>query len=460
MVSFVYIYLHSQSQGDELRWSIRSIEKYCRDEFEVVIAGDRPPWFKGVCLDIEKQGGWFHDTHRKLLIATQDKRVSDRFVWMMDDIYFMRPFTLDELAIPRARRTFTREDVENYIPEEGNKWQIARRKSFDEILKTFDVVHDYATHLPHVVEKSKLELMFSKWDMLNSGFLFELMYGALWWPNPMSSKTLRYIDQPTEVSDLQVYCQSCMVLNNGNGAWNSTLRNFLKARFPKISRNELYYNEVTDTREAMKQAMAEGRDIREFLHPEKNLVICASRSAGFRYSIRSMVENYSKPFEVVFYKKRPDWFIGDVVDTVTGISPILPHPVIFCRTSGELEPVEIDSSKIRQVEDVDVLRAGRPVVSFSVWTGIVERWAKSRFPVESQYEYSSEILEKAPWNGHCRYRGTGIRDEAGKYCPYRSKPQRVYECEKHGECCRVDLGIPGIKACNRCSVALEMAGMT
>src|SRR5690606_5236989 len=91
--SFVWILGTGSSWEDnELRYSIRSVEKHHQDDAEVLVIGSKPSWYRGPHLP-------YLDTHtcpyinqwEKLRIACQIPDISDPFVYMDDDFYLMQP---------------------------------------------------------------------------------------------------------------------------------------------------------------------------------------------------------------------------------------------------------------------------------------------------------------------------------------------------------------------------------
>jgi hypothetical protein len=291
MTTFVYVYLDRVSQSDELRWSIRSVKKHFLGESEIVIAGDRPSWFKGRCLNIKRHAGSrYADTHRKLAKAAKEG-ISDKFVWMMDDIYFLRDFKLEELEINRYGRKWTKNDKGVIIPALRAKsgWQKVKQRTVKLLMSNgHDTVYDYATHMPHLMEVEKHKEIFEKYKLESGRHLHELIYGNEF-PGPSKrpvSKTLCYINRPQKTpSGYRAKIGDCWIANNNNRAWTPVLRTYLSSLFPEISENELTDagevgkkrivtskkspNFGMSKREVMIQKMMAGENVHEELAPER-----------------------------------------------------------------------------------------------------------------------------------------------------------------------------------------------
>ena len=289
--SFVYVYLDRVSQSDELRWSIRSVKKHIKGESEIVIAGDRPSWFKGRCLNIKKHSGTrYRDTHMKLSKAVA-AGLSDKFVWMMDDIYFLRDFTLKELEINRHGRTWRKNDKGVIVPKLKAKkgWQRVKQRTVRLLMDNgISTVYDYATHMPHLMEVEKHREIFKRFKLESGRHLHELIYGNIF-PGPSragSAKTLCYLGRADDSPNTyHTKIGRRWIANNNNRAWTSHFRRYLKSRFPDMSEHEIIDSGglgkkqvITDPnsedyglsrRELMIKKMMKGEDIQKEVSPNK-----------------------------------------------------------------------------------------------------------------------------------------------------------------------------------------------
>ena len=79
----------SQSNDDELMFSLRSLQKYMTDLGKVFIVGDCPDWIHNVIhipAKDEYSERWKNCMH-KVTLACKDDRLSDDFIFMNDDFY-------------------------------------------------------------------------------------------------------------------------------------------------------------------------------------------------------------------------------------------------------------------------------------------------------------------------------------------------------------------------------------
>ena len=83
--------LTTQLDYTELRYSLRSIEKYLQDVEEVIIVGDNlPDWINNVTQIIlpDIKGKKQLSIRRKILAALN---YTDEILFMNDDVYFLKP---------------------------------------------------------------------------------------------------------------------------------------------------------------------------------------------------------------------------------------------------------------------------------------------------------------------------------------------------------------------------------
>jgi len=89
-------YLHSpRNNGLELRFCLRSIEKYLKDYNDIWIIGDKPSWLKN-CKHISVKDSPYprlkeNNIYRKIIAACENPEVSENFLFMNDDHFLLKP---------------------------------------------------------------------------------------------------------------------------------------------------------------------------------------------------------------------------------------------------------------------------------------------------------------------------------------------------------------------------------
>ncbi len=231
-MQFVWPYWDGGAQADELRWSIRSVETFFQGKAKITIIGDKPDWYHGHVINKKrvphtKPNRAFRDMLGKVFYIATHAEIDSECVWMMDDIYFLKPFTLDDIKTPRA---------EPWRPDESNSWQKRKTASMEALVARGLTQHDYATHLPHWLEKDKLRAMFDDFNLHEHTMLWEVLYGNVYRGTPQ--RTRPFFARFQHQADKETYKRltaNTTVINNTEPAWCDGLHDFLAELLPTPS---------------------------------------------------------------------------------------------------------------------------------------------------------------------------------------------------------------------------------
>jgi hypothetical protein len=223
VTQFVWPYWAGGAQGDELRWSIRSVETFFQGLAKITIIGDKPEWYHGHVI-IKKRVSHrphraFRDMLSKVFYIATHAEIDTECVWMMDDIYFLKPFTLDDIKTPRA---------EPWRLDEGNSWQKRKTESMQALAARGLPQHDYATHMPHWLEKEKLRILFDDFNLHEHTMLWEVLYGNLYRDSPQRTRPFfaRFQHQADKETFRRLTARAT-IINNTEPAWCDGLHDFL-----------------------------------------------------------------------------------------------------------------------------------------------------------------------------------------------------------------------------------------
>lgn len=234
-MDFVWPYYSGEAKGRELELSIRSVKKYYQGDVRtIVLSNKRVDVGADLCVPIPRMNSSkyrsFRDVLKRLQYAFSTSAVGNEFIWMMDDIYFVNPVTYSDLKQARYDHQYTKEDIHKYLVK--NKWRTLCRKSFDILLdKGQLVVYNYACHLPLMVEKTNLRLLFHEHDFNLEMCLWEVLYYNLFAENPIPNFgfSTRFA-KPPNVGRLEYFSNMTKIFNNTNSSWCSDLDTFLENR--------------------------------------------------------------------------------------------------------------------------------------------------------------------------------------------------------------------------------------
>lgn len=249
-IGFVWPFWQQPAKYDELRWSVRSVyqnfmEPNC--EIETVIVGDQPTirrykhsWYGGKVINVPRTtrgngGAGLEDQCRKWMIALEDDTLPDTLVWMMDDVYFIKPVTLEELRLPRSMGLWSKERLESWAP--NTWWLDAKKRTLVELQSRGLPTFDFATHLPHVVSRKRCLELLKEYGLPESRLLWEVIYenaNLAESPQP-ATPFLRIISQKKCLKSTYTATEKASVLVSAGDSWNEAHRTYLYQTFPNRS---------------------------------------------------------------------------------------------------------------------------------------------------------------------------------------------------------------------------------
>lgn len=143
----------SRWADNEIRFSLRSAEKYLKFG-KVFIIGDKPEWMTGVIhiKTTDSESNKLMNARKKYLIACKDKRISNQFILMNDDFFFLKDIEKIE--------NYSRGTLEEMINKHPTKTGYYYKSLIDTKNKLyglgFECPIDFEIHGPMVFDKEKL----------------------------------------------------------------------------------------------------------------------------------------------------------------------------------------------------------------------------------------------------------------------------------------------------------------
>lgn len=206
MIDFVYPYITGPEDGIELRHSIGSVNRFYGSEARVWVYGDHPKWLDNMPFVVKRNGperkdilyGSFLNTMEKLKLACEEMPENKEFVWMNDDMYFLRRVEFDDLRKPRAKCDAADGELWFKGFGAGRNWVHTMTNTISILKHKRMPCYSYETHLPRVYERDNVLRLLDKY-MPNAGdvgferriFMFATMYY-----NHFTEKPLMLTDEP------------------------------------------------------------------------------------------------------------------------------------------------------------------------------------------------------------------------------------------------------------------------
>ena len=272
-VSVIIPYIRAHNDV-EIRYCIRSIEKYLVADWRIFLVGDRPKWMperlddgRLVYIPAKRIGGPgvkpVTDWSRKVRLALEDERVGDTVVIWYDDNYLLQPTSVTDLRPPHSVGTRDAESVAKWredfdkLPPENKKWWTKSRIITAERLtrEGFKEVRDFETHALRVKDKTRLLEVIKRFEVDEPGTHLQLhtLYHNLHpedgepfnpaeflrfgpenldaWDSEDDSRKQSRIAQAESVIARMSKCRAM----NHSGGWSQHMEPVLKALFPEPS---------------------------------------------------------------------------------------------------------------------------------------------------------------------------------------------------------------------------------
>jgi hypothetical protein len=245
IIDIVYPNVAHLSQWEELKYSLRSVEKNFRDiPYRVFIVGDMPEWAderiahipcphsgKTPRIDILYK----HEAVRKSGL------IGEEYIWMNDDIYFVNPVQYADFCLNVARGS-----LRSAISHMNRQTIWGRDNSITlTLLEELKMPSwNYAIHIPHRYEKKKVLKMIEIFNMLERPVVLEQVYYNYWFRDmrpyqaslDIGNNITFSINRPNPSSSaLKSQLQVKKFMNNGEAGMSDTLKLLLKRLFPDRS---------------------------------------------------------------------------------------------------------------------------------------------------------------------------------------------------------------------------------
>jgi len=188
-IDFVYPYVQGEDKFEELRYSLRSLEKHYKHPYRVIIVGDLPDWCQNVIhLPVERQTGMPEnitcDAIWKMITVCESDIVSGIFVRMYDDIYFLRPIDFSYMSEMKALYDATHLSAWSRTDGSASDTWTKQLHSTYRILKESNQcssIWNFETHLPEVFLKSILAWCIKEFNALEKRLLVTTLYNNICW---------------------------------------------------------------------------------------------------------------------------------------------------------------------------------------------------------------------------------------------------------------------------------------
>lgn len=166
------LYWHSHNNFTELRFALRSVERYLQGTKDVYIVGrHKPSWASDELIRIPKSDVFTPalNIRDKLYYASTKNHVSDEFLYMNDDHYLLEEFDIETFPYFYSGTLVERMYEKRNNPYSNNLEQTIKAL-MPKPTKNFDI------HVPMRVEKKKMSGLIDAYVWSPPGFVIKSLY--------------------------------------------------------------------------------------------------------------------------------------------------------------------------------------------------------------------------------------------------------------------------------------------
>lgn len=215
------VYICRVGENEELRYSIRSVEKYLPNH-DIWVVGGKPNWYIGNYIEVEDTGNKFQNINKCYKAIIDDERISNDFIVMNDDFFILSPKNNFNYY-----SGYLKDKIINHVQINGISPYSRALRTAIEALKKRGIKEplNYDIHTPMTLNKAKLA------QVIDLSLAPRSVYGNI------------FISNGLNIEDVKIYKHTSDI--NLNGDFISTEDNSFRliqekimALFPSPSRLE------------------------------------------------------------------------------------------------------------------------------------------------------------------------------------------------------------------------------
>ncbi len=156
----------------EILYSLRSWEKNFQTDFKIHIVGNHKPTWLGNDVHFEHIEQTGTNTEENLASARKWCMDNfDEFIWSNDDVYLLKPITLEEIKSPLYLQ-----DLRTVRSRLNNRWGRLLWKTADELVKNGETIYNNECHTPYYYESDKMSQVFEEYEIHTGKGLLRTAY--------------------------------------------------------------------------------------------------------------------------------------------------------------------------------------------------------------------------------------------------------------------------------------------
>ena len=230
----------SNWQNNEIRFSIRSLYKNLINFRNIYIIGEDPGFLKDVIIVPHPDEIGPHNADgniiRKVLRACQIPELSQKFLFINDDHYIIKPVSAS--LIPPLHKGDLRCFSDKFF--RLNPWRKRLMRTREILLSKNLNAYHFDLHTPILFDKTKFPKVVKKFDYQNDiGYTMKSLYGNSVYKNPVKNTWHKVkVFEQKSLNQIQTLTQSAFLMALNDAGLNNSLKYFLHQSFPEPSPHE------------------------------------------------------------------------------------------------------------------------------------------------------------------------------------------------------------------------------
>jgi hypothetical protein len=250
VVEVMYPWVKGADRFEELKYSLRSLEKYACFPYRVVIVGDLPEWLDESTVTYipheQVSSDVLTDAISKMLTYLEKTPDESGFIRMYDDIYFLRPATMEEIMKVKVNYEMHDDDERKKLnPHCCTKYWDFLMDTYRALKIVRPRVWNTESHCPEYFNKVKMSFVLSQFGLPERNLLSSTLYYNYWREAedgiPCREVNVGFYGKNSVAKDRKKIIDLCsdkFYLNHNDQGANPVLVSYVRFRFREKSRFE------------------------------------------------------------------------------------------------------------------------------------------------------------------------------------------------------------------------------
>lgn len=224
--------------NNEIRFSLRSIEKHLKNYRDVYIVGHNPGFLKDIIhIPCEENGAWKEkNIFYKTLCAANAAQISEDFLFFNDDHFLVSDFDVN--AFPYFYKGTLLETINTKPFAVGGYWNPLRNTNAMLQVRGYTTLN-YDHHSPIIYNKEKIKQLEKMYDWtVMGGYILKSLYGNTFKVEGIYEPDCK-INQCSSIADCRNIIDQRKLFSIGDNAINAEFTQLMNSLYPNPSRWEI-----------------------------------------------------------------------------------------------------------------------------------------------------------------------------------------------------------------------------